>query len=240
MVRTAINLYSVRNLDLPMDEILERCAAAGYDGVQFSGEFGGLSADELAAKLDELGLDVTAAHVDLDKMEADAASVVEKHETIGSDGAVVPWLGAEHFESRDAAEDTAERLENVAANLADHDFPLHYHNHDHEFVAFDDTNGYEVFAESCSLLLEPDVGWIETAGHDPVELLERYGDRIEIVHMKDMDDGDFCEIGEGDVDMQACADTARDVGAEWLVYEHDQPEDPAASIDHGAQFLDGL
>ncbi|PSP71903.1 sugar phosphate isomerase/epimerase, partial [Halobacteriales archaeon QH_6_68_27] len=40
MVRTAINLYSVRELDLPMPEILDRVAAAGYDGVQFSGDYG--------------------------------------------------------------------------------------------------------------------------------------------------------------------------------------------------------
>ncbi|WP_135364371.1 sugar phosphate isomerase/epimerase family protein [Halosimplex halophilum] len=240
MVRTAINLYSVRDLDLPMAEILDRCAAAGYDGVQFSGDFGGLSPAELRDELDDNDLGVTASHVDLDDMEADAASVVEAHETIGADGAVVPWLDAEHFQSREAVAETATRLENVAANLADHDFSLHYHNHDHEFAEFDDTNGYDAFAEACSLLLEPDVGWIETAGHDPVEYIERYGDRVEIVHMKDMDDGEFCEIGDGDVDMQACADAAREADAEWLVYEHDDPEDPAASIDTGAEFLAGL
>jgi len=239
MVRTAINLYSVRELDRPMDEILDRVAAAGYDGVQFSGDYGDLSPGETADALAERDLDVTAAHVDLDRMEADPSDVVDAQRTIGADGAVVPWLGAEHFETRDAAEATAERLDDLAGELieVDDDFDLHYHNHDHEFVAFDGTNGFEVFADASSVLLEPDVGWIHTAGHDPVEILERYADRIEVVHMKDMADGEFAEIGEGDVDMQACADTAREIDAEWLVYEHDQPEDPAASIDTGAAFL---
>ena len=239
MVRTAINLYSVRELDRPMDEILDRVAAAGYDGVQFSGDYGDLSPGETADALAERDLDVTAAHVDLDRMEADPSDVVDAQRTIGADGAVVPWLGAEHFETRDAAEATAKRLDDLAGELieVDDDFDLHYHNHDHEFVAFDGTNGFEVFADASSVLLEPDVGWIHTAGHDPVEILERYADRIEVVHMKDMADGEFAEIGEGDVDMQACADTAREIDAEWLVYEHDQPEDPAASIDTGAAFL---
>jgi len=239
MVRTAINLYSVRELDRPMDEILDRVAAAGYDGVQFSGDYGDLSPGETADALAERDLDVTAAHVDLDRMEADPSDVVDAQRTIGADGAVVPWLGAEHFETRDAAEATAERLDDLAGELieVDDDFDLHYHNHDHEFVAFDGTNGFEVFADASSVLLEPDVGWIHTAGHDPVKILERYADRIEVVHMKDMADSEFAEIGEGDVDMQACADTAREIDAEWLVYEHDQPEDPAASIDTGAAFL---
>jgi len=240
MTRTAINLYSVRELDLPMAEILERCAAAGYDGVQFSGGFGDLSADELADHLDDLGLAVTAAHVDVDDLESDPAEVVAFHETVGADGAVVPWLGPQHFESREATLETADRVDAIAADFLEYGFDLHYHNHDHEFTAFDDTTGFEVFADHTDALLEPDVGWIETAGHDPVEILEAYGDRIEIVHMKDMADGEFCEIGHGDVDMQACADTARGIDAEWLVYEHDEPEDPAASIETGAEFLAGL
>ncbi|MEF8851481.1 MAG: sugar phosphate isomerase/epimerase [Haloarculaceae archaeon] len=243
MVRTAINLYSVRELDLPMEEILDRVAAAGYDGVQFSGDYGDLSPGETADALAERDLDVTAAHIDVDRMESDPEGVVADQQTIGADGGVVPWLGAEHFETREAAESTAERLDALAAALDAHDFALHYHNHDHEFVEFDGTNGFEAFAEASSVLLEPDVGWIRTAGHDPVELLRRYGDRVEIVHMKDMDtsvERGFVEIGEGDVDMEACADAAREVDAEWLVYEHDDPDDPAASIETGAAFLADL
>ena len=72
MVRTAINLYSVRDLDVPMREILERCADAGYDGVQFAGDFGGLSTAAVSETLDELGLAVTDPHVDIEEMEADA------------------------------------------------------------------------------------------------------------------------------------------------------------------------
>lgn len=40
--------------------------------------------------------------------------------------------------------------------------------------------------------------------------------------------------------MQACADVARTADADWFIYEHDHPEDPVASIDHGAEFLRGL
>lgn len=240
MVRTAINLYSVRELELPTVEILERVAAAGYDGVQFSSGFGDATADEVAGALDDLGLDVTAAHVSPDAMEEDTDGIVETYRTIGADGAVVPYLGTEHFETRTDAAATAERLDDLADAFASHEFDIHYHNHDHEFTDLGDATGMAVVADESSVLLEPDVGWIHTAGHDPVAFLERYGDRIDLVHMKDMADGEFREIGEGDVDMAACADAARAVDAEWLVYEHDDPDDPAASIDAGAAFLESL
>jgi len=80
-------------------------------------------------------------------------------------------------------------------------------------------------------------------GENPAELIERYENQVDLVHMKDMDtsvDRGFVEIGTGDVDMEACADAADDAGATWLIYEHDQPEDPAASIDAGADFLNDL
>jgi sugar phosphate isomerase/epimerase len=243
MVRTAINLYSVRELDGTMDEILERVADAGYDGVQFSGGLRGADPGDVSAKTDDLGLDVTAAHIDIDDLEDDTEAAVRTYETVGADGGVVPWLGAEHFETRAAAEATAGRLDDLRATLADRGFDLHYHNHDHEFVEFDDTTGFEAFADASSVLLELDVGWVQTAGYDPVEVLRRYGDRVEVVHMKDMDTGvdrGFVEIGEGDVNVQACADAAREVDAEWLVYEHDDPDDPATSIETGAAVLADL
>jgi len=62
-----------------------------------------------------------------------------------------------------------------------------------------------------------------------------------LIHMKDMTaDGEFAEIGEGVVDMAGCAAAAADAGGEWLIYEHDEPADPAASIDAGAEFLESL
>jgi sugar phosphate isomerase/epimerase len=241
MVRTAINLYSVRELDEPMLETLDRVAAAGYDGVQFSGGFGDATPAEVADHLDEIGLDATGCHVDFDDIEADPAGVAETYETIGSHGLVVPWLSDDHFESREAALATAQRLDELAAALEPHGATLHYHNHAHEFVEVDGGVAFEVFADASSVFIEPDVGWIRTGGADPTALIRRYGDRIDLVHMKDMTaDGEFCEIGDGVTDMQACADAAREVDASWLIYEHDEPDDPVASIDRGAEFLAGL
>ena len=241
MVRTAINLYSVRELDRPMDEILDRVAAAGYDGVQFSGDYGDLSPGETADALAERDLDPVPAHVDIDLMESDPEGVVDDQTRIGTHGAVVPWLGPDHFETREAAEATAERVEELRETLAAEDFDVHYHNHAHEFVEVDGGVAFEVFADASSVFIEPDVGWIRTGGADPTALIRRYGDRIDLVHMKDMTaDGEFCEIGDGVTDMQACADAAREVDASWLIYEHDEPDDPVASIDRGAEFLAGL
>jgi sugar phosphate isomerase/epimerase len=240
MARTAINLYSVRELDEPMARTLERVADAGYDGVQFSGGFRDATPSEVATTVEELGLAVTPAHVAIDELESDLDGVIESYGHVGAAGAVVPYLDEEHFASTDAATETAARLDAIAQTLADHDFSVHYHNHAHEFVDLDGTTGFEVFADASSVGLEVDVGWVHTGGHDPAALIDRYADRVDVVHMKDMADGEFRELGEGAVDLEAVAAAARDAEASWFVYEHDEPSDPTASIDRGATVLESL
>ncbi len=243
MTRTAINLYSVRDLDDPTLDILSLVADAGYDGVQFSGGLGDVPPSEVRDALEDLGLEVTPPHVGIERLEDDLDAVLETYvRTLGCDGMVVPYLDAAHFADATAVDATAERLQSLASTLDDHDLDLHYHNHAHEFTAVGEETGFERLIESTDdVLFELDVGWVRTGGADPVALIDRFGERMPLIHMKDMtDDGEFAEIGEGVVDMQACADAARNAGAEWLMYEHDEPANPRESIATGAEVLDSL
>jgi len=244
MVETAINLYSVRDLDEPMVDVIDRVADAGYDGVQFSGGFRDATAEEAAERVQHRGLEVTPAHVGIGDLESNLDETLAAYrDTLGCSGAVVPHLGDDHFESPEAVDETARRLSELADELADEEWSLHYHNHAHEFVDFGAENAFERLIEhSEGVKIELDVGWALVGGVDPVSLIDTYGDRIDLLHMKDMDveSEDFREIGQGDVDMAGCANAGRDAGVDWLIYEHDQPEDPAASIDTGASVLDDL
>ena len=246
MVKTAINLYSVRALEEPVLDTLDRVADAGYDGVQLSGGLGALGdagAEAVAARLDEHGLEPTPPHVGMDELTDEVDAVYEAFgETLGCDGAVIPHVDHEHFADAGAVDAFAADVNEVAVALDGRGWDLHYHNHDFEFTDLGEETAYDRFCAGTGAQLELDVGWAQVGGEDPADLLRRLDDRLDVVHMKDMhvDEREFAEIGEGDVDMQACADAARDVDAEWLVYEHDDPEDPAASIETGAAFLDSL
>jgi sugar phosphate isomerase/epimerase len=251
MVRTAINLYSVRDLEEPTLAILDRVAAAGYDGVQFSGGLGDATPEAVASKLAETGLKPIAPHVGIGDLEGDLATVLETyHDGLGCGDAVVPWVETENFADAERVDAFAERMNALAADLAGADVRLHYHNHDFEFTSLEGETAFDRFiaatdgsGDAPPVGIELDVGWALAGGDDPAALIERLDDRIEYVHMKDVSVGaepPTVEIGTGDVDMAACADAARSVDAGWLIYEHDTPADPAASIDHGAEFLADL
>lgn len=228
-----INLYTLRDLNESLPEIIERISTAGYDGVEFAGVEDG----SIRETLDKTGLAAAGAHVPIEDLEDEFEEVVGTYREIGCKRLVVPYLPESAFDSIEAVEETAKRLDELGDRLAEQGFALHYHNHDHEFTDLGDTTGFEAFCERSSVGLELDLGWIVAAGYDPVALLERYAERIALVHIKDTHDRTPVELGDGELDLEACIDAAREIGVEWLLYEHDTPEMPMESLEHGAETL---
>ncbi|WP_200531842.1 sugar phosphate isomerase/epimerase [Halorubrum sp. LN27] len=249
MVDTAVQLYTLRSLDAPVPELLDRVGAAGFDGVEFAYRVRESPVEEVLAALDRNGLDAASAHVPIESLE-DAPTealedgfdeTVDLYDRLGVDTLVVPWLDAEQFESAAAVDAVATRLNSLADALGAEGVRLAYHNHDQEFAAVDGAPAIERLIDRTDerVGFEVDVGWTLVGGADPAALIDRHADRITHVHVSDTDlrRGESVALGEGDVDLDAVVASARDADCEWLVYEHDDPADPIASIEQGARAL---
>ena len=81
MVRTAIQLYTLRDADESLPELLERVGDAGYDGVEFAGL--GDSAEEVNDALGRTDLDVAGAHVPFDALAESFAETVSCYRQVG-------------------------------------------------------------------------------------------------------------------------------------------------------------
>lgn len=238
-MQPAIQLFTLRALDEPLPDLLRRVGDTEFDGVEFAG-LGDSDPEEVRGALDDAGLEAVAAHVGIEDIEADTEGVAETYQQLACGRIVVPYLDEVHFASEKDVADTARRLETLAAKLDDHGVSLGYHNHDHEFVDLDGESAFDLLAEETDIDLELDVGWATAAGHDPASLLRHLRGRVPVVHLKDMSGDTPVELGEGDVDSEACVEAAREAGTEWLVYEHDEPTDPEESLERGAETLAGL
>ncbi|MFC4550869.1 MULTISPECIES: sugar phosphate isomerase/epimerase family protein [Halorussus] len=238
-MRPAIQLYTLRALDDSLPDLLRRVGETAFEGVEFAG-LGDSDPADVADALDDAGLEAAAAHVGIDDLEDDPGGVAETYRQLGCETLVVPYLPEADFANAKAVADTGRRLTELAARLDEAGANFAYHNHDHEFTELGESSGFELLAGETDIDLELDVGWADAASHDPVDLLGRLRDRVPLVHLKDVGDGEPVELGEGQVDAEACVEAARDAGAEWLVYEHDEPTDPEASLHHGAETLDSL
>lgn len=236
----AVQLYTLRALDRPVTDLLELVAETPLSGVEFAG-LADSQPDHLAAALERTGLEPVAAHVPLNELEADPEAVAAPYRRLGCQRLVVPWLDPERFTDESAVDRTAARLSTAATRLVAEGVETAYHNHDQEFVDLGGRDAYDRFASAAEgVSLELDVGWVTAAGRDPVAVLERYGDRIDLVHLKDVDGDRPCALGEGDVPLEACAAAARAAGVEWLIYEHDDPTDPLAALRRDAATLRAL
>ncbi len=104
-------------------------------------------------------------------------------------------------------------LNDLAAALAEVGIGLAYHNHEMECVPGPDgSSALDWLLETCPLLtLELDVGWAKFADADPVALMEKYRDRLHLLHLKDVT-ADACPanrdtcctaVGEGSIPLAA-------------------------------------
>lgn len=258
MVDVALQLYTLRGLDASVPELLDLAGEVGYDGVEFAYRVRDAPLPEVRDALDRNDLAVASAHVSIGALEDAYAETTAFYDALGAETLVVPWLDPKHFESRATVEAVAKRLDTLAADLEADGFRAAYHTHDHEFVPLagegESVGGTgETTAPGETALdallaatddrvgLELDVGWAAVAGADPAALLDRYGDRVSHVHAADADveRGASVAFGDGDVDFDAVVASARDAGAEWLVYEHDDPPAPRTSIDRGEAGIRG-
>jgi sugar phosphate isomerase/epimerase len=245
-MHTAVQLYSFRDLDWDLHRLLDRVADTGVDGVEFAG-FGDATVGTVADTLADCGLAAAGLHTGYEELEDDFAECVSAAELVDADALVVPFLDDSHFESETSVSRTARHLSDLAVVLEGHDVDLWYHNHEHEFgdVPGTDRTAFECLADwALDVQLELDVGWAVAAGEDPVALLEEYGDQIPAVHLKDVlvdsaaeRGGRPVELGSGDVPVEACARAARQADVEWLIYEHDAPSDPLASLERAGSVL---
>jgi sugar phosphate isomerase/epimerase len=240
MVSTAVQLYTLRDLNEPLPAVLDRVGDTSLDGVEFAHRFAESDTEAVADTLDQHDLSCAAAHIGIDSLENDLEGTLEPYRDVGCETVVVPWLDAEYFE-RDAIDATAARLTDLAETVADHGMDFCYHNHEHELVEVGDRTALHELVERTSdaVGFEIDTGWVAAGGTDPAAFIETYPDRIPLVHVTDSDIATAtpAEVGEGDCDIDACLDAASEADAEWMIYEHDEPTDSVSSLHHGSEYL---
>lgn len=247
MLPIAVQLYSLRNLTMPFDELLGKVAEIGYTGVETVGDHG-LSADEMNALLKKHNLQAVSAHVAISAMDADLDSVIAFHKAIGNDTLVVPFLAPDD-RAKDAAGWRAlgQRLNAIGERCHAAGMHLLYHNHAFEMETVEGKLAIDWLMEGASAAhvgFEVDLAWVVRGGQDGVQMLNKYAGRCSRVHCKDLapegeneDQMGFADVGHGTLDWSTLLPAAKAAGAEWYIVEHDLPKEPLVSIGRSFAFL---
>lgn len=219
-----IQLYSVRNsLAKDFDGTIAKLAQMGFGGVELAFFYGGKTPRELAALLAAHNLRTVGIYELVENLcnpESTVYSFAEalncQYITFGVD----PDMMKNDYE---AAVEVCRRT--VAQILAKGLIPC-YHAHTFEFLI--ERNGENsldaLFREKGleKMTFEADTCWIGKAGKDIVGYMEKYADRIPMIHVKDLGtDNEVTELGRGVIDFRSVAAFAVRHRIPWLTYELD-------------------
>ena len=209
---------------------LRKVADIGYEGVQLSGPTEGISAREIRALLDDLGLQAPSGGSPLEALEADLDGAIEYALELRVPYIRIPFLRQDVRDSADAWKRTAQRMTEMGEEIAKHGMTLCYHNHSFEFERFDGKYGIDILYEESDpryVHAEIDTYWVRHGGEDPAEYLRRLANRVPLVHLKDMEeDGSFGEVGEGVMEWEPIFAAAEASGAKWYIVEQDTCKRP--------------
>ena len=260
----ALQVYSVRDAaEADFAGTMRELKAMGYDGVELAGTYG-MTAVECKKILDQVGLELVSAHVNIDLLEDDA--VLEDYAATGIKFVAIPWLVG----PKDAAELEAviARIAKIGERVKAKGMQLLYHNHDFEFEKIDGAYILDTYYSRIPadfLQTELDTCWVNVGGENPADFVRKYAGRAPIVHLKDFagsksenmyaligtdtakEDSagkfEFRPVGYGRQDIPAILQAAEDAGAGWVVVEQDSPsmgKTPMESVKMSIEYLKGI
>ena len=232
----SLQLYTVREQTAQdMPSTLRRISEIGYPAVEFAG-YGGLSPEDLRKVIDDLGLRASGAHVPLGSWETDPETVITAMHTLNCTHAIVPIASPEHRQDEASVARLAESFNRWAELCRPEGVTFSYHNHDFEFAPLEGTTMWDVLVRETDpelVHLELDLYWVRYGGADPEALLRDHGDRISLVHLKDMasdEQRSDLPVGEGIMPWPELLNTADEAGVEWYVAEQDNPRDALEDV----------
>ena len=253
--KISIQLFTIRDqLAADFDGTLDALRDIGYQKVEHAG-FVGRTVTQFKAALDARGIRSSSGHV-LIPQPFDAAAwsaSLQDALTLGSSYIVNPFFGI-NFGTGVVARDRATWAAfahdmNRAGKMArDVGLRLGYHNHNWEFFRLTDDpskTAYDVLIEETDrhyVHFEMDLFLVTRGARDPVDLLQRLGDRVRQYHVKDMNQaGSFADPGQGLLDFPRIFRTQ--LVDEYIVERDDAgtaPRLPADALDTarvGFEFL---
>lgn len=214
MTSLSVQLYTLREA-LAEDQAgtLARLADAGFTQVE---PFGIASTSGLGEDLAAAGLTAPTAHQGFIG-QGTIGDVADTAAALGIRTVIDPFVAPERWTRAEDIEETARSLNEAVPIAAERGITVGYHNHAHELEhVVGGVSALEYFAGLLdpAVILEIDTYWAAVGGVDPVTLLQRLGDRVAAIHVKDgpvtPETSDQVAVGQGALDIPAILAAAPD------------------------------
>jgi sugar phosphate isomerase/epimerase len=234
-----LQLYSLREQfkkDVPgtLDEVKK----FGFQYAELAGTYG-MAPEQFRAELKKRGIQPIANHFPYEKFRDDPESIVKEAKALGLKYAGCAWVPHEGEFTEKACRDTIAVFNHAGEVLSKEGIKFFYHVHGYEFQPYQNGTLLDLLISETDpkhVAYEMDIFWVVFPGQDPVKLLDKYGKRWELMHLKDMRKGlktgaltghtdvtNDVALGTGQIDLPPLLRAAKKAGVKWYFLEDESP-----------------
>jgi sugar phosphate isomerase/epimerase len=248
-----LQLYSLRaQFSNSVPATLDLVRKFGIEHVELAGTYN-LPAEKFKEQLAAKGLKPIAGHFPFERYRDDVEGVARDAKALGLQYAGCAWIPhTDPFDEKTCREAIAV-FNRAGAALAKHSLKFFYHTHGYEFQKHGDGTLFDLLMAETkpdTVCYEMDVFWIVHPGQDPVKLLQKYGKRFELMHVKDMKKGtptglltghsdvsNDVALGTGIMNWPGIFKAAKEAGVKWYFIEDESPTS-VEQIPQSLRFLE--
>lgn len=234
-----LQMYSLRHLSATNQTLaLDKTRAFGFPTIE--GAAGRLAPEEFLQTLAARDLKIVSTFADYARLKTNIDGVIASAQRLGVKYVVCGWIPHQksNFSEKNARE-AAEIFNAAGGALKKAGLTFAYHIHGYEFQPFQDGTLFDLLMAETrpdAVSIELDVFWAAQGGADPTALIDRYGSRVRLMHVKDLrkgaainhsggaPDSDSVPVGQGSINWPSVLRAAQKAGVEHYFIEDEAVE----------------
>lgn len=236
-----------------IEKTLDTIKMFGFTELEGSG--GRMAPEEFKKMCEERGISIPSSGAGFEELERSPDSVAMRAKAYGSKFVMCAWVphqkGAFNIDDAKKAVDV---FNSAGKILREQGLTLCYHAHGFEFQPYKNGTLLGYIIENTNpeyVSFEMDIMWIYFGGGNPVALLNKYGNRWKLMHLKDLRKGtpkdltgltaeeNDVPLGTGELNIPAILKAAKKAGIQHYFIEDESPS-VMQQVPKSVQYLRGL
>lgn len=243
--KIGVQLWTIREhlgTEEQITESFKKLKDLGYDTVQTAGC--AVPFEIFGACAQKAGLEIVGTHDDMELMYNDFDTALKNHQALNTK---LMGIGGSFLTETADVKEIIRKANAIGENAIKHGMKFTYHHHSHEFTRnADNLRPIDLLIDGLNpetTSFVADTYWLQHAGADVCQWLEKLSGRIDILHLKDMavtadNKPFFTEIGNGNLNWDGIMAAAEKAGVKYYVVEEDFcPGEPFESLKMSSDFL---